>query len=99
VTGLSRRSIACIGFVVAVVAVIACVALDGAASLCGFHENQTPAGYCAASQTVRFLLVAAPVSTVIVGYALSLRMGRVTPIAIAALCALAGSAVVLAAGY
>ena len=98
-TGLSRRSIACIGLVVAVVAVIASAVLVGAASLCGFHENQTPAGYCAASQTVRFVLVAVPVSTVIVGYALSLRMGRVTPIAIAVLCALAASAVALAAGY
>jgi hypothetical protein len=98
-TGLSRRSIAIIGLLAGIVAVIAALVLVGAASLCGLDENQTPTGYCAANQTVRTLLETIPVITVITGYALSLRAGRLTPIAIAALCAVAEGIIAVTAGY
>lgn len=94
-TGLSRRSIAIIGLIAGIIAVVAALLLVGAASLCGVHENQTPTGYCAANETVRSLLVAIPVLTVIVGYALSLRACRLTPIGVAALCAIAEGVIAL----
>ncbi|MEA2195393.1 MAG: hypothetical protein QOG42_1827 [Solirubrobacteraceae bacterium] len=98
-TGLSRRSIAIIGLIAGIIAVIAALVLVGAASLCGLDENQTPAGYCAANQTGRSLLVAVPVITVIIGYALTLRAGRLTPMGIAALCAIGEGIIALTVGY
>jgi hypothetical protein len=98
-TGLSRRSVAVIGLLAGAVAVVAALVLVGATSLCGLGENQPPTGYCAANQTVRSLLVALPAVTVIIGYVLSLRAGRLTPVAIAALCAVAEGIVALTAGY
>ena len=98
-TGLSRRSIAVIGLLAGIIAVIAALVLVGAASLCGLDENQAPAGYCAANQTARFLLVAVPVITVIIGYALTLRAGRLTPIGIAALCAIGEGIIALTVDY
>ena len=98
-TGLSRRSIAIIGLIIGIIAVIAALVLVGAAGLCGLDENQTASGYCAANRTVRTLLVALPVMTVTTGYALSLRASRLTPVAIAALCAIAEGIIALTAGY
>lgn len=97
-TGLPRWAIALIGLVVGAFAIIAAVVLAGAASLCGFDENQVATGYCAAGDTLRVLIVAVPAVTVIVGYAMSLWTGRLTPIAIAALCAV-GEGLVALGGY
>lgn len=98
-TGLSRWAIALIGLFLGAAAIIASVVLVGAANLCGFDENQVETGYCAAGDTLRLLLVAVPTVTVIVGYAISLWTGRLTPIAIAALCAVGAALVALGAGY
>jgi hypothetical protein len=96
---LSRRSIAVIGLLAGIIAASAALVLVGASSLCGLDENRTPTGYCAANETVRSLLVALPVLTVIVGYARSLRACRLTPIGVAAICAIAEGIIALTAGY
>jgi hypothetical protein len=98
-TGFPRWVIALLGLVIGGVAVIAAILLVGAARLCGSDENQELKGYCAAGDTVRFLVVAIPAATVILGYLLSLWTGRLTPIAIAALCAIAEGLAALVAGY
>lgn len=98
-TGLPRWAIGLIGLTVGGLASIAAVVLMGAASLCGFDENQDLKGYCATGDTVRFIVVAIPIGTVIVGYLLSLWTGRLTPIAVAALCAVAEGLAALGAGY
>jgi hypothetical protein len=83
-TGLSRPAITVIGLALGIVAVVASEILVGAASLCGLDENQIATGYCSADHIVRALLVGLPVLTVIVGYAISLWTGRLTPVALAA---------------
>ena len=64
-TGLPRWAIALLGLVVGSVALVAAIVLVGAASLCGFDENQAATGYCAASSVVRLLVVAVPAAAVI----------------------------------
>jgi hypothetical protein len=98
-TGLSRWSIAVIGLVGGAGAAVVAIVLVGAASLCGFSENQTPTGYCAAGATTRSLLVVIPALTVAIGYAVSVRTGRLTPVAVAGLCAVAEGLVALVTGY
>jgi hypothetical protein len=98
-TGLSRWKVAVLGLVGGVVAALVAIVVVGGASLCGFSENQTPSGYCAASAAARAFLVAVPVLTVIGGFVLSLRAGRLTPVAIAGLCAIAEGLIALGFGY
>jgi hypothetical protein len=91
--------VAVLGLATGVVALCAAWILVGAASLCGFHENQIATGYCAASSTVRTLLIACPAVTVAVGYVISLRMARLTPLALAAFGAIAEGLVALVSGW
>jgi hypothetical protein len=96
---LSRRTVAVLGLATGVVAICVAWLLVGAAGVCGFHENQIATGYCAASSAVRTLLIACLAMTVAVGYVISLRMARLTPIAVAAFCAVAEGLVALVSGW
>jgi hypothetical protein len=97
-TGLSRSAVAMTGLAVAIVAIVAAEILVGAVNLCGLGENQVATGYCAASEGVRGLLAGLPILTVTVGYAISLRSARLTPVALAACCAVAEGAIALVGG-
>jgi hypothetical protein len=99
VTGLSRPALAVIGLLAGFLAVCLSWILDGASSFCGLDENQAATGYCAAGSSVQIVLVALPAATVVVGYAVSLTMARLTPVLLAAACAVAEGLLVLVSGW
>lgn len=97
-TGLSRWAIAGIGLGMGIVAITVAEILLGVASLCGLHENQIATGYCAAGEAAQAVIEGVPIATVILGYAITLRTARLTPIAVAAFCAVAEGLVGMAGG-
>jgi hypothetical protein len=98
-TGLPRWAIAIAGVAVVVAALVAVVVIVGAASMCGFDENQAPTGYCAAGGSVRFLVVAIPAVTLSAGYGASLWKARITPVAVAATLAVVEAVVLVGVAY